>query len=70
MTVYCPILLMFNKDAEQKEAIKICTAFSVIWRSFHHGETGGIDTIYLDIASSLKKKVSIKTLKEQLIEKT
>ena len=62
-----PVLLMF-KEAEQKEAIKICTAFSVIWRAFHHGETGGIDTVYLDIASSLKKKVNIKTLKEKLIE--
>ena len=60
---------MFNKEADQKEAIKICTAFSVIWRAFHHGETGGIDTIYLDIASHLKKNVSIKILKKQLAEK-
>ena len=64
-----PILLMFKKEADRKQAIKICAAFSVIWRVLHQGTTGGIDNIYLDIASNLKKDVNVKKLKKELVSK-
>ena len=63
-----PILLMFT-DSDQKKAIKICTAFSILWRVFHDGKAGGIDGVYLDISKKIKKENNITNLKKYLVEK-
>ena len=62
-----PILLRFYK--ENKEAlgkcVKLCTAFSSLWRAFHDGGTSGIDKAYKNLSLNLKN-IKIKNLNEEL----
>ncbi len=67
--IVLPILLHFSdNDNEIDVAIKYCTAFSVLWRSFHRGGTAGVDGIYKKIAKALTENSSIDELQNQLIE--
>ncbi len=65
--IVLPILLHFS-DNEINVAIKYCTAFSVLWRSFHRGGTAGVDGVYKKIAKALTENSSIDELHNQLIE--
>lgn len=63
-----PILCMFDSE-DRAEVIKICGTFSVIWRMFQKGATGGIDGEYVSLAKELKINPNLKTLKEILRKK-
>ena len=50
-----PILIRFYKSNKQSlgRCVKMCTAFSSLWRAFCDGGTSGIDKAYKDIALNL-----------------
>ena len=68
-----PTLLRFDRQTDQiNSAIKVCTAFSVIWRLLHNVSTGGVDKKYLEIYQELElstQEPSIESLRDGLIEK-
>ena len=52
-----PVLLRFDEESNEiDDAIKTCTAFSVIWRILHDASTGGVDKKYLEAYRKLKDK--------------
>ena len=63
-----PILIRFHKNNKKSlgKCVKICTAFSSLWRAFCDGGTSGIDKAYKDIALKLKDNHEIKDLREEL----
>jgi len=62
-----PIIARFyyNQKESVGQCIKICTAFSSLWRAFHDGGTSGIDKAYKDISLQLQTP-EIKNLNQQL----
>ena len=51
-----PILIRFYKKntASMGKCVKICTAFSSLWRAYHDGGASGIDNIYKDISQKIQ----------------
>ena len=62
-----PTLILFYKKNKEAlgECVKMCTAFSSLWRAFHDGGTSGIDKVYKDISLNLKN-IKLKNLNEEL----
>ena len=63
-----PILLRFYKNNKESlgKCVKMCVAFSSLWRAFHDGGTAGVDNAYKNISLNLKKADNIKNLNEKL----
>ena len=63
-----PVLLKFDEESNEiDDAIKTCTAFSVIWRVLHDAGTGGVDNKYIEAYRELKDKVpTVELLREIL----
>lgn len=63
-----PIIIRFyyNNREFMGKCIKLCTAFSSLWRAFHNGGTSGIDKAYKDVSSGLKNNYEIEDLKKKL----
>ena len=51
-----PILIRFYKNKRESlgKCVKICTAFSSLWRAFYDGGTAGVDRAYKTLSSNLK----------------
>ena len=57
----------FNDDKENfKTCVKMCAAFSSLWRAYHRGGTGRIDTAYKEISLELKGRADIDKLSEEM----
>lgn len=69
-----PILIRFHKNnaGSLGQCVKICTAFSSLWRAFCDGGTSSIDKAYKDVSSEIKNfKIEIlnKNLKNKFLKK-
>ena len=51
-----PILIRFHESDKDSlgKCVKVCTAFSTLWRAYHDGGTSGIDKAYKTISLDLK----------------
>ena len=65
-----PIIFRFyqNNKESLRKCIKMCVAFSSLWRAFHDGGTSGIDNAYKDVSLNLKKTDKIESLNKKLKE--
>ena len=65
-----PIMIRFYKHNKESlgECVKICTAFSSLWRAFSDGGTSGVDNAYKDISLALKDDYKIESLNKKLKE--
>ena len=50
------------------ECLKICTAFSSLWRAFYDGGTSGIDNAYKDISSEFKSEFNLNEVANEAID--
>ena len=57
-----PIILRFYQNNRESlgKCIKMCVAFSSLWRAFHDGGTSSIDDAYKDVSFNLKKPIKLK----------
>ena len=62
-----PLFVKFYKNDTTNfgKCVKMCTAFSSLWRAFHDGGTSGIDNSYKDISLNLREAI-IEGLNENL----
>ena len=62
-----PIFIRFHENNKNffGQCVKMCTAFSSLWRAFCDGGTSGIDKAYEDLSLKLKN-YNIETLNEHL----
>ncbi len=65
-----PIMIRFHKNQRESlgKCVKVCTAFSSLWRAFSDGGTSGVDKAYKDISLDLKEDHSIENLNKKLKE--
>ncbi|MDE0118734.1 MAG: DUF262 domain-containing HNH endonuclease family protein [Bdellovibrionales bacterium] len=63
-----PILIRFYKNNKNSlgKCVKVCTAFSSLWRAYCDGSTSGIDKAYKDISLKLKSNYEIEDLGKKL----
>lgn len=66
-----PIIIRFyyNNKKSLGECVKICTAFSSLWRAYCDGGTSGVDKAYKDISKETKGDFKIENVNNRLKEK-
>ena len=65
-----PLLIRFHKNDKAKlgQCVKMCTAFSSLWRAYFDGGTSSIDNAYKNISLKTKDNFKIETLSKHLKE--